>query len=559
MTAIEPLAPDRLCRQCEDHGLSFGSTAELESLAEIVGQDRAVEAMRFGIGMRHHGYNLFLVGPPGIGKQTVAEKYLRQRADTQTPALDWCHVNDFAQDTRPRALGLPAGWGSRLKTDMQRLVEDLRVAIPSAFETDEFRARAQEIEEELKERQAADIRAITEEAQKHGISLLRTPSGFAFAPTRNGEVFGPEEFAKLPQEERERTDAVVSGLQQDLQKVLEQVPGWRRENREKLKALNRKVTMFAVEHLMEQLRSDYAELTVVLEYLAAVQQDVIDNVDAFRRPDEAGGPATGGGAPPEALRRYSVNLLVDHADSTGAPVVYEDNPNFQNLIGRVEYLSHMGALLTDFTLIKPGALHRANGGYLVLDARKLLSHPYAWEGLKRALQAEKICVESLGQELSLISTASLAELCALLSALAEAPVRQSLAVTGSVNQLGQVQAIGGVDEKVEGFFDICAASGLTGEQGVLIPAANVKHLMLKQDVVEAARDGRFHVYPVERVNQALGVLTGLPAGERDAEDEFPEDSVNYRVDVRLGELAVIRQTFVEVVKEMSAHQSGSCG
>ncbi len=801
MSNIKPLAPEALYRRCDLQALPFETTAELEDLHEVIGQARALDAVRFGIGIRREGYNLFAMGPAGAGKHTVVRQFLAERAAAALPSADWCYVNNFRQPHKPRALQLPAGRGARLRRDMAQLIEELITAIPAAFESEEYQARVQEVEEEHKERHENAVRELQEQAEKLGIALLRTPAGFAFAPQRNGEVISPDEFAKLSEEEQERIQNVVAALQEQLQRVLRQMPQLHKEVHEKIRELNAQVAAFAVGHLIEALRKEYAEMPEVLEYLDAVEQDIIDNVDDFRGQKE--GPVDGLSAPrPRALfRRYEVNVMVDHGESKGAPVVYEDYPMYQNLVGRVEHQAQMGTLVTDFTLIKPGALHRANGGYLMLDVLKVLSHPFAWDGLKRALYSREIGIESPGQMLSLVSTvslepepipldvkvvllgdrmlyyllydydpdfrelfkvaadfeeemprspeskmlyarliatvvrkeglqpldrlavarviehgsrlvedveklsthmgamadllreadywareagravviaedvqraidtqayragrvrervheaiergvvlidtegekvaqvnglslidlgnfrfaqparitatvrlgdgdvvdierevqlggpihskgvlilssflaaryaqerplslraslvfeqsygmvegdsASVGELCALLSALADAPIRQSLAVTGSVNQHGQVQAIGGVNEKIEGFFDICKAKGLTGGQGVLIPTANVKHLMLRADVVEAVAAGRFHIYPIETIDQAIEILTGVPAGEREPDRRFLPGTINRRVEARMIELSRIRQALLEQTKGRKA-------
>jgi lon-related putative ATP-dependent protease len=676
---------------------------------------------------------------------------------------------------------------------VQQLVEELRSAIPAVFESDEYRARAEQIDAEFSERQEKAFGELGQEAAGHGIALLHTPSGFSFAPTRDGEVISPDDYAKLPEEERSRIVKVVAELEEKLQKLIRQVPRWRKERRERVRRLNREMTMLAVGHLIDELKEEYAELENVCAHLDAVREDVLDNIDDFRKTGEGPMVVTAAGAPPEepaSVRRYRVNLLVGDGAGAGAPVVFEDNPNSNNLIGRVEHVSQFGALVTDFTLIKAGALHRSNGGYLLLDAYKLLTQPFAWEGLKRALKSRELRMDSLGQMLSLVSTvslepepipldlkvilfgerlwyyllhaydpefgelfkvaadfedqverdegshmayarlvatlarqerlrafdrggvarvvergsrlagdagkltthmesivdllreadhfaaeaghaavaaadveravaaqirradrlrervheailrgvvfidtagervgqvnglsvyelggfafaqpsritattclgegevvnierevdlsgsihskgvlilssflaarysrnrplalaasltfeqtyggvegdsASVAELAAILSSLSDIPIRQSLAVTGSVNQHGEVQPIGAVNEKIEGFFDICRARGLDGRQGVLIPAANVQHLMLREDVVEAVRAGMFAVYPVATVDQALELLTGVAAGEQDAAGGFPHGSLNQRVVARLGDLMTRRQ------------------
>jgi lon-related putative ATP-dependent protease len=798
MGLVRPLEAAALYQRCDPMQFSFETTADLEDLTGVIGQARAVEAVRFGIGISHEGYNLFALGPEGTGKYAVVRRYLERQAADRPPPSDWCYVNNFVEAYKPRALRLPAGGGSRLRRDMERLVEELRTAIPATFESENYRRRRQDIEEEFRERQDRVLTELQRRAQERGLALIRTPMGLAFAPTRGGEVISPEEFQKLPPPEQERAQADVSALQEELQKSLGQMPQWDRERRAKVKELNQEVGMFAVGHLIEELRRTYLDLPAVLAYLTSVQQDVIDNLDEFLGITDTPPAAPAEASPPRPpvtasfFRRYRVNVVVDHSGATGAPVIYEDHPAVQNLVGRIEHMAQMGTLVTDFNLIKAGALYRANGGYLILDARKVLLQPFAWEELKRALRSREIRIEVLGQTLSLVSTVSLepepiplnvkvillgermlyytlyqadpdfgelfkvaadfedqmdrtsdnhllyarmigtiarqegirpldraavarvieqsarlagdadklsthvhsvadllreadywageaqhpvidatdvqhaidaqirrldrvreriqeeiqrgtilidtqgtavgqvnglsvlsmgqfafgrpsritarvrlgrgevvdierevalggpihskgvlilsaylgaryasdrplslsaslvfeqsysgvegdsassAELYALLSALADLPVKQGLAVTGSVNQRGQVQAIGGVNEKIEGFFDICRAQGLTGEQGVLIPASNLKHLMLRHDVVAAVAAGQFQVYAVETIDQGIEFLTGVPAGEPDDTGEFPAGSVNQRVETRLIALAEKRLAF----------------
>jgi len=796
MATLQPLKPEQLCHMCDGSQFDFETTADLEDLSEIIGQERAVDAIHFGIGIQREGYNLFALGPSGTGKRTTIGQFLDRKAAAESVPSDWCYVNNFDQPHRPRALRLPPGRATGLRSDMEQLVEELLTAIPAAFESEDYRTRRQEAQEEFKERQEKAFGEVQKRAQEQGIALIRTPAGLAFAPLREGEVISPDEFQKLPEEERKRFEEDISALQEQLQETLLQVRQWEREAREKVKELDRQVAMFAAGHLIDELSEKYAELPDVVDYLQAVQQDVVENLDQFREPEEAppvmGVPLPRSVTGPPLLRHYQVNVLVDHSQSEGAPVTYESHPTYDNLIGRIEQLAQMGALVTDFNLIKPGALHRANGGYLILDARQLLLQPYAWDGLKRALRSRELRIEPLGQVLSLISTvslapepipldvkvvligerflyyslyqldpdfaelfkveadfdeemlrtpennllyarligtmvhqeglhpfdrgavarviersarlagdaeklsvhllsisdllceadhwasmaghdvvtaddvqraidaqthradrlrervqdaiqrgtilidtsgervgqvnglsvtglgnfafgrpsrisarvrmgkgtvvdierevelggpihskgvlilssflgaryatehplslsaslvfeqsyggvegdsASMAELCALLSALARVPVKQSWAMTGSVNQHGEAQPIGGVNEKVEGFFDVCKARGLTGEQGVIIPVSNVQHLMLRHDVVDAVAAGQFHIYPMHTVDEAIELLTGIPAGERDEEGHFPEGSVNQLADARLIELAEKQRDF----------------
>lgn len=789
MTQIPPLSPDRLYRACDTDRFAFTTTAELDDLSESIGQMRAIDAAHFGIGMRHAGYNLYVMGQPGSGKRTLIRQLLDQRVGKEAKPADWCYVHNFSQPHKPRAIQLPAGMGTRFHADMQQLVAELQATVPAVFEGEEYRRRLSQIDEEYGERQTQAFVEVGNEANKQGVTLLRTPNGFSFAPAKGDEVMSPEDYEKLPQEEKERFERDIGSLQEKLEKVIRQVHLWRRERIERVRKLNEEVVLFAVGHLIDDLRRDYADFPAVCGYLNEVQQNVIESMEEFRHPKERlSGLAALTSELPD-FSRFRVNLLVGRGGTEGAPVVYEDHPTYQNLIGRVEHVAQLGALITNFLLIKPGALHQANGGYLLLDAFKLLTQPFSWEGLKRALSTHEIRIESLGQIYSLVSTvslepepipldakvilignrllyyllaqydpefgelfkvaadfedevvrsadndllyarligtlvrrdklrpfdrgavarviehsarraedaeklsthmqsladlvreadywagqdkrdaveradveraieaqikrsdrlrersqeailrgilhidtdgervgqvnglsvfqlgdfsfaqpsritantrlgegelvdiqrevklggsihskgvlilssflasryaaeqplslaaslvfeqtygqvegdsASVAELCALLSSLANAPIRQSLAVTGSVDQFGRVQAIGAVNEKIEGYFDICNQRGLTGRQGVLIPASNVAHLMLRRDVVEAAAAGRFHVYAMETVDDALELLTGIPVGAPDA-----EGSLDQRVAQRLKHLAELRRKYAK--------------
>ena len=792
MTNPTPLSPEHLRLICDPSQLGFQSTVDLDDLTEMIGQLRGMDAIRFGTAIRHEGYNIFVLGPSGIGKRSTVQQVLEKKASCEPSPADWCYVNNFAHPHKPQVISLPSGRGTTLQLSMERLVEYLKSAIPALFESDEYHAKAELILNEFRNRQEEVFRALGEDAEKQEVALLRTPEGFALAPTRNHEVIPPEEYEKLPGQEKQRLAAVVAGFQARLEKIMRQMPQWRRERHERIKQLDRETTLSVIEHLMEELRLEYAGFPDVLSYLDGVQPDLLENIDDFRKQEETANIAGMTLLTRTGFSRYRVNVLVGNGKKAGSPIVSEDNPTHSNLIGRIEHVAQFGALVTDFTLIKPGALHRANGGYLLLDIRKVLVQPFAWEALKRALQSREIRIESLGQMYSLVSTvslepepiplavkvilfgdrlfyyllqqydaefgelfkvaadfedrmernadshrlyarliatlvrreallpfncgavarviehaarlagdaqrltthlrslrdllresdywarevgrtvveatdvqhsieaqirrqdrikdslheailrdllliatqgsvtgqinglsvielgdfafamptritattrlgdgelvnierevklsgaihskgvlilssflaaryarnqplsvsaslvfeqsygtvegdsASLAELCALLSDLANIPLRQSLALTGSVNQFGQVQAIGAVNEKIEGFFDICTTRGLSGEQGVLIPAANIVHLMLRQDVVSACEAGQFSIYAVENVDQAMALLTGLPAGEAGSGGIYPEGSVNRGVADRLVKLTALRQSF----------------
>ncbi|RLT34437.1 MAG: ATP-dependent protease [Chloroflexi bacterium] len=790
MTPVPALTPAQLNIRTDPAQFTFATTAELQPISDIIGQARAVAAVEFAINIRRPGYNIFALGGPGVGKHTVVRDYLTQQAADDPPASDWCYVYNFQEPHRPVALELPAGGGADLRKAMDELLDEIRTVLPAAFETDDYRVRRQAVESTYQQRQDAEFARLQAEAVSKGLNLLRTPNGLIFAPVRNGEVLKTEEFQQMTQAEQEAITAAIEEMQEKLQRVVIQLPRWERELRKELQSFHEELAHFTIDPLFHELHEQYTPQPAVQSYLDAVQADIVENLPMFLRGEESEAQSSQPLAPPvddgDHFIRYQVNLLVDHSGRSGAPVIYEDNPAYQNLVGRVEYVPHMGGLLTDFTHIKCGALHIANGGYLMIDALKLLSQPYAWEGLKRALRAESIRIETPGQMLSQANAVSLepepialrlkvalmgdrdlyyllsqsdpdfdelfkvmadfndeiertpenqmlfarligsmatrralrhldreatarvidqcsrgagdagklsmrvaaavdllqeadyfadkagetiihlahveqaleaqryrawripersqefildgtvnvqtdgvavgqinglavmqlgsltfgqpsritarvtigrgevvnierevamsgpshskgvlilasflaaryavdtplslyaglvfeqsyggvdgdsassTELYALLSAISGVPIHQSFAVTGSVDQFGNVQVIGGVNEKIEGFFAICQQRGLTGEQGVLIPATNVRHLMLRQEVVEAVAAGQFHIYPVSHIDEGIELLTGVPAGVADDTGIYPEGSINRLVQDRLREFA----------------------
>ncbi len=408
----EPLQPEELYRKSDPESIPFKTTAELEAPTEFFGQRRALDAVRFGVGIGREGYNIFALGPSGTGRHFLVQQLLEQRAEKGPAPRDQCYVHNFDESHRPRSMRLPAGVAVQFRKDMERLVEELRPALTAALESEEYRTRRQVIEEEIKERQEKALAELEERAKRQGFALLRTPMGLVLAPVRDNEIITPEQFQKLPDVERRQKEEQLQTLQRELQETIRKMPQLEHEARERLRELNREITRFAVGHLIVALREKHRELVDIVAYLDAVERDLVENARSLLSGDEIppalmhGGAASVLGEPPW-LRRYRVNVLVDHGASSGAPVVYEDNPSYENLIGRVEHLAQMGTLVTDFTLIKPGALHRANSGYLVLDALRVLLEPFAWEALKRALQSRQLRIESLGQRLSLVSTVSL--------------------------------------------------------------------------------------------------------------------------------------------------------
>lgn len=790
--APAPLSADQLYRKADLSTLSFATTRDLAALPALVGQKRAQDAILFGASVAARGFNTFAVGASGARIWPLVRRVLAEAPAKRAPSSDWVYVNNFASPHRPTAIALPAGRAPAMQAALRKLIEDLRVTLPSLFESENYQRRRRAIEEEMRSKAQKIFTALGEHAAERGVAVVRTPMGFAAGPMEKGAVVEPEVFNGWPEERRRAAQEAIREIESQLEETLRTMPRYDKERRDAVRALDQETARFAIDQEISEAREGLVDLPEVLAHLDAVQTDLLENVHLFL-PQQEAGP---GEPRPETrasglFERYDVNVLVTHADDpAGSPVIEELHPTLGNLLGRVEHVQVQGALLTNFRMIKPGALHRANGGTLLIDARSLFTEPFSWAALKRALAQRQIVIEDFARIAGFASTASLepqpipldvkvilfgermlyylvaavdpefaqhfkvladfddeigrsaetealfarligglaadsglrpldreavtltveraarladdsaklslvierlhdlvteadhwagvggrdvisgadvaravaeqaarasrieeharemvlrdvsmiategrrigqvnglsvlglgmhtfgrparitakvrpgtgrivdierevelggplhskgvlilsgfiagryaldtpmslyaslvfeqsyggvegdsasaAELCALLSALSEIPLRQDIAVTGSVNQHGDIQPIGGVNEKVEGFFDICAARGLTGSQGVLIPASNVQHLMLRSDVVEACRAGRFSLWSMRTVDQALALLTDRPAGVRDAEGRYAEGSVNRAVEDRLHAYAALRR------------------
>ncbi len=401
------LAPADLRWRCDPSQFTFETTGDLASLDGLLGQARAESAIEFGLGMRREGYNLYVLGPPGSGKRTVMRKYLEKRAMVEPRPSDWCYVNNFQDEDRPNAIEIPAGTGREFEQDMAQLVDDVQSAIPAALESEEHRRKIEQAEQQFQDEHGKSLDALAKEAHEHGLEMIRTPSGIALAPMRDGQVISPEDFEKLSEEEKKRIEQSVETLQPQLQAIIQKFPQIRKLAREKMRELSREATRFAIEHLIFRLKQKFSELPEVVSYLNDVEEDVIENSDQFRPPPEGIPAMLMAESRGPSFDQYLVNLIVDNSKTNGAPVVYEDYPYFHNLIGRVEHETHMGSLVTHFSLIKAGALHKANGGYLVVQARDVLMQPFSWEAMKRAMRSREIQIESLGTAMSLISTVSL--------------------------------------------------------------------------------------------------------------------------------------------------------
>lgn len=801
------LPPEVLRRICDPANFDFETTASLPNVQEVLGQPRAVAALEFGVGMASHGFNLFALGLPGSGKTTLIREYLERRAIDQPVPPDLCYVDNFKDARRPIALSFPAGHAHELKRAVDALIDELRAAIPKSFEAKEYENRRDEIMHQMETSVAEEFARLEQHVKKGGFQLVPTSGGMLLVPAINGRPVSEAELEALSEEQRNKLIQIRERLGEDVENSLQRKRELEKTTREALRQLDTETATFATQRIVNEVRERYKDHAEVLAYLDALQADVIEHVDLFRKGPEGSGQnvlqalAASGESP---FVRYQVNVLVDNRDLKGAPVIVETNPTYHNLIGRIEHKALLGAMVTDYTMVKPGALHKANGGYLIIPVRECLLSPFAWDGLKRALKDRAVRIEELGAQLSLVSTvtldpqpvplevkvilighpiiyyllnaydedfqklfkvkadfttqmdrtpeaersyalfvstithqdkalpfdrgavarvieygsrlagdqdklstrfgeiadlireaahrasqnthtavtaddmkiaedarrfrvdliqerlqeavakgtlliettgsaigrvnglsvldsgdyafghparitatvgpgrkgvisierevelsgpihgkgvlilsgyllqkygqarslnlsaslvfeqsygmvegdsASLAELFALISALSEIPLRQDIAMTGSVNQHGQVQPIGGATEKIEGFFDVCKEKDLTGQQGVLIPASNRRHLMLRNDVVEAVRAGQFHIWAVETVDEGLALLTGREPGELNKQGVYPKGSVHRAVADRLAKYEVILKGEEEKKRQRPGNRS----
>lgn len=784
-----------LAPQVDAKRLGFSDTSDLAPLEETIGQERAVEALEFGLRMPSAGFNIYVSGPVGTGKGTLVRDMVTRLARSGPTPPDWCYVNNFQDQSRPCCLSFPPGQGRAFRQAMAALIQSLRRDIPTHFETAKYLEAKAKIADEMEGKKKALFKELAELAHARGFGFEEAPGGFNLAPLRKNRPMTEEEVEHLPAAERSHVDETQKSLESEVREFYVRLHALDHEAERRIHTLDRQVVQNVLDAHIETLRRTYNTLPEVLDYLERVREDILTTYKDFLSRELPRLPFAlfeGGGRHPD-FTRYQVNLIVEHAPDAGAPVVEESHPTYANLLGKIERKTHLGITFTDFTEIKAGAVLQASGGYLILSALDLLRQPFSWEALKRVIKTREVKVEDAGEffglsttglkpqpvpvdvkvillgppilyhllqayeedfqkifkvkadfdvdipwdehqaqlyarfvarlcraerlphfeadavaellrhsmrlaerhdrlslRLSLLSdlvreagfwakqqqralvtradvataidkkrhranlpeqwvqdeikegilmvdvagdvvgqvnglsihllgdyafgrpcritartfvgtkgvidiqreaelsghvhskgvmtisgylagkfagshpfalsatltfeqtysevegdSASVAELAAILSSLAETPVHQDLAVTGSINQLGEVQPIGGVNEKIEGFFESCAKRGLTGSQGVIIPARNAKHLALRSEVVDAVAAGRFSIYGVDRIEDALELLTSVPAGERDAEGRYPEGSLYGRVSERLAEMAQIVASWTE--------------
>jgi len=797
---VTPLPVEQYRHRFDASLVDCTSTRDLKPLEEIVGQKRALAALTLGLNIEEKGFNLYVSGVYGTGRKSAVKKFLAELAKTKPRGSDWIYVNNFANPYEPNAILLPPGMGKEFKEDMATFLEEAKRFIPKVFESEDYVDRLASALSGIEEEKVALLSHIDEVAKEKGFVIQSGPQGLLTTPLKEtGEPFLQEEFAALPPEVQTQYEKRKDELLVELRNTFRQLRDLDQKGREAVEELNREVALNAIGHRVAALKDKYETIDEISAYIDAVQKDIVENLPQFmpEPPQQQ--------LPPQfqnplfrelALRKYEVNVVVDNSGNGGAPVIYEQNPTYQNLFGKIEKEVQYGVVATDFTMIRPGSIHMANGGFLVLLVEDLFRNQFSWDGLKTALKTGEVVVEEPGERMGFISTkgikpepiplslkviligtpeihqilftkdpdfselfkvradfdtvmdrteenvrnyasficglceeyglkhldssavarvieygsrladdqnklttrfsavsdvireasyyaaregsefttdrhimkaieekiyrsnlvqekiqeyitkgiflietegekvgqvnglsvmglgdiafgrpsrvtssigigrggiidiereaamggpihtkgvlilsgylnatyaqdkplslsarlvfeqsyggidgdsASSTELYSLLSSLARLPINQAIAVTGSVNQKGEVQAIGGVNEKLEGFFEVCKAKGLTGTQGAMIPASNVQNLMLKDEIIEAAKEGKFTIYPVSTIDEGIEVLTGVPAGERRPDGTFEEGTVNYRVDKRLREMADTMKEYRSVV------------
>jgi predicted ATP-dependent protease len=796
------LTADLLRRRSAPESLGFGSTAELEPIAGGLGQARAESALDFAMSMRFEGYNLYALGVPQIGMREFVMAHLADLARQRDVPDDCCYLNNFDDPSSPRICMLPHGIGRRFRTDVAQFIASIRTTLPAALTSEEFQKQSAALAQRFQQKQMTDATELQHEAETLGLAMLPTPNGFAFAPMHEGKVMEQETFASLSEEERTRIGSAIEQMNQRLIERLREYPRYHEELVREQRELMSETASRVLSTQASRLRTRYQTYPEAIRFIVAAQQNMLEHVDRILMLEQSrlAPPAGPGGAPPGAIadlfyKQYEVNLIVDNGDLEGAPVIYESNPSLDNLVGKLEHRFEYGTPITDFSMIRAGALHHANGGYLVVDVDRVVQKPFAWEALKRAIADRAIRVESVAQLLNLAysvsmdpepvplelkvvllgdrelyqqlryydndfdalfkiladfddyvlwdetheqsyarmlaglvqgsgirhltaaavasalehssrlvedrrrlsarvkdiedilreadqlasrdgaaeidaihidgvilgrayrvdrirelvhenitrgitvvetsgskagqinglsvvqvgklifgqpsritatarlgrgelidierearlggklhtkavmivsnfigaryareqplslhaslvfeqsywgiegDSASIAEVCALISAIINRPIRQDIAVTGSMDQHGTAQAIGGVNQKIEGFFDVCNVQGLTGTQGVLIPHSNRDNLMLRRDVVEAVAAGRFHVYDMSSVDDALAILFSEPGGPT-----IDPEEINRAVHKRVRELHDIH---VRSVKDIPREQ-----
>lgn len=402
------LTPDQLYRPADTSGLTFKTTADIAPIEGLVGQQRALDAITVSTGISRQGFNLFAIGHTGALTRRAVESVLKTAAEDRPEPSDWVYVNNFKESHKPIAIALPGGRAPQFRDAMHQLIDDLKTALPAVFQSEEYQTRRGAIEEAFQKKQAEGFTALQEKAKTHSIVLLRTPMGFALVPSRNGEAIPPADFNALPEDERTAIQEKIAELEKDLERIIHQIPGWEKERRDEIRRINQETAQVAIEQPIAEVGTQMGDLPRIAEHLETVRADLVENIAVFIGAAGEGAGEARDTTPGGLFDRYEVNVLVTQADSDGqAPVIEEVHPTLPNLTGRIEHLSQQGMLVTNFRLIKAGAMHRANGGYLLLDARSVLSEAFSWSALKRALYSRRIVIEDVGRLVGLSSTISL--------------------------------------------------------------------------------------------------------------------------------------------------------
>jgi lon-related putative ATP-dependent protease len=406
--AVGPLGGDKLYRPTNLSDLSFSTTADLQPIDGLVGQTRALEAIQFGTKVERAGFNLFVIGPNGARMQDAVKAVLIEGARRKPIPSDWVYVNNFADPDRPIAMELPGGRARTFHEAMHKLIDDLKAALPAVFQSEDYQTRRGAIDESFQKKQGEAFTALRNKAVEKEVVLLRTPLGFALAPAKDDQVVPPDEFKEWPEAKRRQMQAIIEALEKELEHIIHQLPQWEKQRRGEIRQLNRDTAKYAVDQLIEETKASFSDIPRVAQHIDMVRSDLVENVTMFVMKSEDDEDDASGLKAGSLFDRYEVNVLVTQdAGRPGAPIIEELHPALGNLIGRIEYISVRGALLTNFRLIKGGALHRANGGYLLLDARGVLIEPFSWAALKRILRRGEIAIEDIARFLGFTSTVSL--------------------------------------------------------------------------------------------------------------------------------------------------------
>ncbi|HHY94692.1 MAG TPA: AAA family ATPase, partial [Firmicutes bacterium] len=409
--AVAELKPEQTRLVCDPRCFPYETTDQIPALEGMIGQERAMRAMDFGLQVRNPGYNIYMAGVPGTGKTTYAQNLVTEVASRQAPPDDWCYVYNFEDPERPTALRLPPGKGGEFQRDMEELVQDLKVNIPRIFESADFEQQRTELVGKYQSKIGEILRGLVERARGEGFALQQTAAGFLVAPLVEGQPISAEDYQQLPEPTRQEIEQKGSRVQEWIAETQRQVRLLEKEARGAVKELEQRLARVALGPMIDRLQEKWAAFPLVVNYLSRLEEDVRQNLEEFRSGDQEGAQAALPFLPrPDretALLRYKVNLLVNNAGAQGAPVVVETNPTYYNLFGGVEYRSQMGVMITDFTMIRAGAFHRANGGYLILQAKDVLTNPGSWDGLKRALKNRSIQIENIGEQYRIIPTRTL--------------------------------------------------------------------------------------------------------------------------------------------------------